>query len=71
MTPLELLGLALYGYGMAGAVLLLVILASVNTVAAARLGSAYRPVSPPAWAIIVGIAVWPSVVKALVRLFAR
>ena len=47
MTVVELFGLALYGYEMAGALLLLVVFASVNQLAAARLGSDCRPVSPP------------------------
>ena len=69
MTLVELLGFALYGYLMAGVVLLLVILASTNLYAMAQLGRAYRPVSPPTTAVIVGIAIWPMVVKAFVQQF--
>ena len=70
MTIVELLGLALYGYGMAGVLLLLVVFASVNLLAAARLGGDYRPVSPPARALIIGIAIRPIVVRELVKVFA-
>lgn len=70
MTLVELLGLVLYGYVMAGALLLLVMLASINLFAMLRDGSAYRPVSPPPIAMVVGIALWPRMVKELVEMFA-
>lgn len=44
MTIVELLGVAPYGQGMARALLLPVVFASANLLAAARLGSDYRPV---------------------------
>ena len=71
MTIVELLGVAPYGQGMARALLLPVVFASANLLAAARLGSDYRPVSPPARAPIGGIAIGPIVVRELLKVFAE
>ena len=65
------MGLALFGYVMAGAILLLTALASVNLLAAVRRGRDYRPVSPPVRTLLIGIAIWPIVVMELVKMFAR
>ena len=70
MTIVELLGVAPYGQGMARALLLPVVFASANLLAAARLGSDYRPASAPARAPIGGIAIGPIVVRELVKVFA-